>query len=252
MISSAPNKLIRLNSSNLSTIIPSIVERKKNAAARKRDLVTWCDRKLLIEYGDKKPPKKTEKPLDTLVLTVLSQNTNDVNRDRAHAELKRRYPSWEEVMEAPEKDIAEAIRVGGLSNRKAARIKKMLRQIKKREGRLDLSRVCKMEPREALEYLYSFKGVGEKTAAVVLLFSCGKPLFPVDTHIMRLSKRLGLVQDKGNAKKAHRIMEELVPSEIMYRFHINLIQLGRKICRPRNPECGACCLNKKCPSAFRA
>jgi endonuclease-3 len=214
-------------------------------------LIGWLAEKLDREYGAKRPPRRRTDPLDELVLTLLSQNTNDVNRDRAYAELRRRFPSWEEVMAAPAGRIEEAIRVGGLSRQKSTRLKAMLLEIKKREGGLDLSRLCGMERDEALDYLYSFKGVGRKTAAIVLLFSCGAPVFPVDTHIHRVSRRLGLVPVKAGADLAHDILDAAVPDDLKFGFHINMIAHGRRVCRPRKPECGTCCLSRRCPSAFR-
>lgn len=221
----------------------------KGETKKKRALVRWCNNRLKKEYGQKLPRPDRPDPLEELILTVLSQNTNDKNRDRAFQELKSRFPRWEEVLAAPTSKLEQAIRSGGLARQKSARIKKMLKQIKKREGKLDLGRICKMEREQALEYLYSFKGVGEKTAAIVLLFSCGEPVFPVDTHILRLSTRLGLVPVKASAKKAHEIMGEAVPEELMYCFHLNMIEHGRRICHPRKPECEGCCLSSKCRSA---
>ncbi len=212
-------------------------------------MLRWVDRKLLEASGEKEPGKRPD-PLDVLVKTVLSQNTSDGNRDRAYQGLRGRFPSWERVMTADPRDIEEAIRPGGLGRQKSVRIKRMLQSIKQREGKLDLKRVCKMETQDALEYLYSFKGVAEKTAAVVLLFSCQKPVFPVDTHILRVSKRLGLLPVKADARKAHALMGELVPPEAAYRLHLNFIEHGRKICRPK-PMCGECTLNTRCISAFK-
>jgi endonuclease-3 len=217
---------------------------------RKRALVKWCDNKLKEEYGDRKPGQRPD-PLRTLVLTVLSQNTNDVNRDRAFKELEQRFPGWEDVLAAPVSEVEEAIRSGGLAKQKSARIQAMLAEIKEREGGLDLKRICRMPRDRALDYLYSFKGVGKKTAAIVLLFSCGVPVFPVDTHIFRLGKRLYLVPANKTANKAHDLMDELVADGAKYRFHINMIEHGRNVCHPRKPECGSCCLNAKCKSAFK-
>ncbi len=217
---------------------------------RKRELARWCDTRLKKEYGDKTPEKNPD-PLDTLVLTVLSQNTNDVNRDRAYEALRNELPAWEDVLQAKPQRIEKLIRVGGLAGQKSVRIKAMLAEIKKREGSLDLAGVCRMPVEAALEYLYSFQGVGEKTAAIVLLFACGKPVFPVDTHILRISKRLGVIENNISAADAHRTMGELVKPEAYYRFHLNLIEHGRRICKARKPLCEDCCLNSKCPSAYR-
>ncbi|MFO8058713.1 MAG: endonuclease III [bacterium] len=216
---------------------------------QKRKLVRWCDARLKKEYGDKTPEGNPD-PLDTLILTVLSQNTNDVNRDRAYKALRDELPSWEEVLHAKPAKVEKLIRPGGLAKQKSARIKAMLAEIKKREGKLDLTRVCAMPVEQGLPYLCSFNGVGEKTAAVVLLFACGKPVFPVDTHVLRLSRRTGLVPENTDATRAHRMMGELVEPSAYYRFHLNLIKHGRRICRARKPQCPDCCLKLKCTSAF--
>lgn len=222
--------------------------RKGTQTGSGRTMVRWCERKLRGEYGEKVPPVRKPAPLDELILTVLSQNTNDVNRDRAYSELRRRFPTWEKVAAAPVREIAAAIRVGGLARQKAARIKEMLKVIREREGRLSLSRLCRLPQEEALAYLRSLKGVGAKTAACVLLFSCGRPVFPVDTHILRVSKRLGLIDQRMDAAKAHAVMGELLPAESVYSLHLNLIEHGRRRCHPRKPECPACCLKAQCPS----
>lgn len=215
---------------------------------RKRDLVQWCGVRLAEKYGIKVPPVLRPDPLDELILTVLSQNTNDRNRDGAYTELRRRFPRWEEVAQAPVPRIAAAIRGGGLAHQKAGRIKEMLRLIKAREGRLELKRVCDLPLSEAMEYLLTMKGVGEKTAACVLLFSCGKPVFPVDTHILRVAKRLKLIEERTTAAAAHQVMGELVPAELVYSLHLNMIEHGRARCHPRKPECTDCCLRTRCRS----
>ncbi|HUT54672.1 MAG TPA: endonuclease III [bacterium] len=217
----------------------------------KKAMARWIHARLAKEYGEQAPPEPRTDPLDELCLTLLSQNTNDLNRDRAYAELRRRFPTWAEVAAAPVKKVEDAIRAGGLAHQKSARLQAMLREIARREGRLDLSRICRMTRDEALDYLYSFKGVGRKTAAIVLLFSCGVPVFPVDTHIHRVSRRLGIVPMKADADQAHDVLDLMVPDKMKYGLHINMIAHGRKVCHPRKPECAACCLRKKCPSAFR-
>jgi endonuclease III len=219
--------------------------------ATRRALVRWCDQRLTREYGDQVPPRRRPDPLDELVLTVLSQNTNDVNRDRAYSELRRRWPTWDQVLAAPVSEVEDAIRVGGLARQKSARLQAILREIREREGALSLARLCRLSREDALAYLYSFKGVGDKTAAIVLLFCCGEPVFPVDTHIFRVSRRLGLAPERATAGQAHEIMGAVVPAEAMYRLHLNLIEHGRRTCHPRKPECERCCLRSKCPSAFK-
>ena len=187
-------------------------------------------------------------PLSELIFSILSQNTTDQNRDRAYASLKSRFTRWEEVMAADVKEIEEAIRVGGLAPQKSVRIKEILGEIYNERGRLDLDHLSDMGRDEALDYLTSFKGVGVKTASIVLLFSLGKPAFPVDTHVYRVTKRLGLVDEKASVDAAHKIMEELVSEDKYFPFHILLIRLGREYCKARRPLCEECPLNSLCPS----
>ncbi len=200
------------------------------------------------EYGEKKWKKKFD-PLDQLVLTILSQNTSDRNSYSAFSNLKRKYPVWEDLIGASEEEIAEVIRIGGLGNIKAKRIKGTLVAIMEKRRNLDLSYLKEIPTEEALSFLTKLKGVGPKTAACVLLFSFGKPVLPVDTHIHRVSKRLSLI---GNADrlKAHKILQKIVPEEQVYSFHINMIEHGRRICKPK-PKCPKCVLNGICDSASR-
>jgi len=184
--------------------------------------------------------------LDILVATILSQNTSDRNSVPAFRALKRRFPKWELVLGANEKGIAQVIRGAGLANLKAKRIKLVLSELKRRRGKLDLSFLRRMPTREAREFLLSFNGVGPKTTAVVLNFAFGKPVFPVDTHIYRVTRRLGVVSEKTSREKAHDVMDELVPDSEKGSCHVNLILLGRSICRPWNPRCLECPLNSQC------
>jgi endonuclease-3 len=185
-------------------------------------------------------------PLSELVLTILSQHTNDNNRDRAFASMRARYPTWEEVVEAPPDELAHAIRVGGLGNIKAPRIQAVLRQIWQERASWDLSFLTAMPVAEAKAWLGKFNGVGPKTAACVLMFGCGQPVFPVDTHIYRVSQRIGLIDLKTNAEKAHDVLEDMVPPEKRYTFHINLIQHGRKVCKAQRPLCELCVVREWC------
>jgi endonuclease-3 len=198
------------------------------------------------EYGEKKWKKKFD-PLDQLILTILSQNTSDKNSYAAFSSLKRKYPVWESIIAASEEEVAEAIRIGGLGNIKAKRIKEALTAIMEKRKNLNLSYLKDIPTEEALSFLTNLKGVGPKTAACVLLFSFGKPVLPVDTHIHRVSKRLSLI---GNADrlKAHKILQQMVPEEHVYSFHINMIEHGRRICKPK-PKCLECVLNEVCVSA---
>ena len=193
-------------------------------------------------------PKRTgaKKPLDSLINTILSQNTNDKNRDRAYANLQERFPSWEDVLAADPKDIADAIRVGGLANQKSVRIRDILAWIKETYGELNIDFVCDMEPEEVIKTFSELKGVGLKTINVMLMFACGKDVFPVDTHILRVSKRLALVPKNASAEKAHEIMGELFPRGKAFSLHINIIRFGRYICHARKPECEGCPLKEHC------
>jgi endonuclease-3 len=188
--------------------------------------------------------------LDELVSTILSQNTNDINRDRAFEALRRRFPTWEEVRDADEEAVIDAIRPAGLANQKGPRIQQVLCQITLERGSLDLSFLDDMSRDEARAWLSKFKGVGPKTTAIVLLFSVGKPAFPVDTHIYRVSGRLGLRPQKMNAEQAHAYLELLFPVDAYYAAHLNLIRLGREVCQARRPDCPACPLNDLCAYAI--
>jgi endonuclease-3 len=184
--------------------------------------------------------------LDELVSTILSQNTNDVNRDRAFDALRASFPSWEAVRDADEEQIVEVIRPAGLANQKGPRIQNVLRQITELRGKLDLEFLKKQTPAQATEWLLQFKGVGPKTAAIVLQFSLGLPAFPVDTHIYRITGRLGLRPEKMTADQAHSHMEGLIPPESYYPAHLNIIRLGREICQARKPRCSECPLQDLC------
>jgi endonuclease-3 len=190
-------------------------------------------------------------PLDELVSTILSQNTNDRNRDQAFEALVRHYPTWESVRDAPEEELIETIRPAGLANQKGPRIQTILREITSQRGSLDLSFLSEMSDQDAWDWLISFKGVGPKTASIVLLFSLGKPAFPVDTHIYRVSGRLGLRPEGMNADQAHHYLGDLFPEETYPAAHLNLIRLGREICQARRPNCPACVLQDICDYAVK-
>lgn len=206
--------------------------------------------RLAREYG-KRRWVADEEPLDSLIGTILSQNTSDVNSGSAFESLKRRFRTWERVLLATPRRIAGAIRQGGLAGIKSRRIKAILSEIKKSHGRLDLGFLKEMPAGEGYDYLLSFKGVGPKTAACVLLFACRKPVFPVDTHILRIAKRLGWARPKESAEAFQERIMGTIPRGWVYSLHINLITHGRGVCRPRRPKCGECVLIKLCPSAFK-
>ena len=186
-------------------------------------------------------------PLDELISTILSQSTNDNNRDKAFDALCARFPTWEVVRDAEESEVIEAIRPAGLANQKGPRIQNVLRKITQMRGELSLDFLKDYSPEKALDWLVQFKGVGPKTASIVLLFSLGKPAFPVDTHVYRLSGRLGLPPEKMNADKAHDHLAAQFPPETYYTVHLNIIRLGREICKARKPLCAECPLQDLCP-----
>ncbi len=185
--------------------------------------------------------------LDELVSTILSQNTNDLNRDRAFQALRAKFPTWEAVRDAKVKDVILAIKVAGLANQKGPRIQQVLRAITKERGSLDLSFLADLPVEQAREWLMQFKGVGPKTAAIVLLFSLGRPAFPVDTHIYRVTGRIGLRPAKMTVEQAHEHLESVFPPEMYYAGHLNLIRLGREICQARKPLCFKCPVVRLCP-----
>ncbi len=202
-------------------------------------------RKLLETYGE--PTWRNPlPPASELVSTILSQNTNDLNRDRAYQALHARFPTWEEVRDARRSEVIAAIRVAGLANQKGPRIQAVLREITRERGNLVLGFLKDLPLDEARAWLMKFKGVGPKTAAIVLLFSLGRPAFPVDTHIYRVSGRLGLRPSKMTLEQAHVHLESLFPPETYYAAHLNLIRLGREICHPRVPSCWMCPVRSLC------
>jgi endonuclease-3 len=200
----------------------------------------------LLEFYGRPEWRNPLPPLDELVSTILSQNTNDTNRDRAFQALRQRFPTWEAVRDADEQEVIDAIRPAGLGNQKGPRIQNMLREITRQRGELSLDFLAQLPDAEALEWLMTFKGVGPKTASIVLLFSLGKPAFPVDTHIYRVSGRLGLRPDNMSADQAHAHLGQLFPAEAYYAAHLNLIRLGREICQARRPRCDTCPLQNLC------
>jgi endonuclease-3 len=194
-------------------------------------------------WGDPLPP------LDELVSTILSQNTNDTNRDRAFEGLRRRFPTWEQVRAADPAAVVAAIRPAGLANQKGPRIQNVLREITAERASLDLTFLKDLPLDEARAWLMKFKGVGPKTAAIVLLFSLGRPAFPVDTHVYRVTGRIGLRPEKMTVEDAHPYLESLFPAETYYAAHLNLIRLGREVCAARKPACARCPLRRLCSYA---
>src|SRR6266705_5775930 len=196
-------------------------------------------------FGGQRRGRRLE-PLDELILTILSQHTNDLNRDRAYASLRRRFPRWEQVLRARPADVEDAIRVGGLARTKSRVIRDVLRTVRRDRGKLDLSNLRHLPIEDAKGYLLGLKGVGEKTACCVLLFACGRPAFPVDTHVHRVTRRLGWVPARSPSSKTHAILAKLVPQKRYFTAHVNLITLGRRVCRARAPDFPRCPLRSDC------
>lgn len=205
-------------------------------------------KKLLEVYGE--PTWRNPLPaIDELVSTILSQNTNDVNRDRAFNALRVKFPTWESARDAKTNDVINTIRPAGLANQKGPRIQQVLRAITEERGSLDLDFLANLPLEEARSWLTKFNGVGPKTAAIVLCFSLGMPAFPVDTHIYRVSGRIGLRPKKMTVEQAHPHLESVFPPETYYAAHLNLIRLGREVCHARKPNCGVCPIKKLCDFA---
>jgi endonuclease-3 len=206
----------------------------------------------LLEFYGQPVWRHPASPIEELVDTILSQNTNDRNRDAAFNRLRERFPTWEQVRDAPPAEVVAAIRTAGLANQKGPRIQQVLREISAERGSFDLEFLRNLPVEEARAWLKKFKGVGPKTAAIVLLFSLGRPAFPVDTHIHRVAGRIGLIPPKMSAEQAHVVLEQLFPPEAYYAAHLNLIRLGREKCHPRKPECSTCPVLEYCEYGQKA
>jgi endonuclease-3 len=211
----------------------------------RREKAKHVHQRLLEAYGEPTWRQHLD-PVSELVSTILSQNTNDTNRDVAFDRLRERFPTWEEVRDADEAAVIEAIRPAGLANQKGPRIQNALRLVTEERGELNLDFLADWPVDEAKDWLTSIKGVGPKTAAIVLLFSLGRPAFPVDTHVHRVSGRLGLIGPRVSRETAHEALEDLVAPEDYYAFHLNMIQHGREVCTSRKPHCSDCFLHDVC------
>ena len=202
-------------------------------------------RRLIGIYGEPRWRSHSD-PIGSLVSTILSQNTNDVNRDRAFRRLCERFPTWEAVRDADVDEVKDAIRVSGLANHKGPAIVRALAYISEKRGELSLDFLRDLPVDQAKAWLVAIKGVGPKTASIVLLFSLGMPAFPVDTHVHRVTKRLALIGPKVSREQAHVILEAALPQETYYPFHLNLIRHGREVCEARKPRCNECALRDVC------
>jgi endonuclease-3 len=202
-------------------------------------------RLLADAYGPRPFPGRGD-PLGELVQTILSQSTSDINSGRAYESLRRRFPSWEEVLDAPVGEVYAAIRQAGLGNIKAPRIQQALASILERTGGLSLDFLADLPLEEARAWLRGIEGVGPKTAACVLMFALGLPALPVDTHVHRVSLRLGLIAPRVSAERAHALLESALEPGQVYPFHLHMIRHGRLVCHARGPECGRCPLAGIC------
>lgn len=227
-----------------------MAEPSVNRDADRTKKIEHICRRLRAFYGRVEPPEQLP-VLDELIATILSQNTSDANSGAAFENLRRTFPDWESVRKAPVAGIAKAIFKAGLSQQKAPRIKGALQRIHQDRGELSLEFLHDMPVPEAIEYLAQFPGVGPKTVACVLLFACRKPVLPVDTHVHRVSGRLGLIGPRTDANRAHVDLAALVPPRLVLEFHIQLIRHGRRICTALRPQCGDCPLLDLCPEGQR-
>ncbi len=208
-------------------------------------LLTAVYQRLLATYGEPRP-RGCQDPIGTLVKTILSQNTSDVNTDRAYRALREAFPHWHQVMTAPPERLIEVIRSGGLARQKASRIQAALRTIYQTRGDFELGWLAQMPVEEARRWLVSLPGVGYKTASIVLLFCFGMPVFPVDTHVHRVTRRLGLAPPKASPEQVMRLIEAQAPPAWLYPLHLNLIRHGRAVCKAQKPRCAECPLADLC------
>jgi endonuclease-3 len=236
-----PSPGIRFNC--VRSACPAMSCQKSRARQRIRTIV----RRLERVYGPR-PWRRHRGGIDGLIQTILSQNTSDGNSGAAFLSLRKRFPQWEQVLTARVSSIETAIRCGGLSRMKAPRIKKALSGIRESRGTLSLDFLDDMPLSEAKAYLESIEGVGPKTAACVLMFCYNRPALPVDTHVHRVARRLGLIPEKCATGPAHEMLEQMCPPELVYPFHVLMIEHGRKTCRARRPRCDECALADLCPS----
>jgi endonuclease-3 len=210
--------------------------------------IDWILDRLRTAYG--RPTRFARRPpIDDLVMTILSQHTSDANTERAFASLTARFPTWEAVIDATDREVADAIRSGGLADVKAPRIRRALVDVRERAGSFDLTFLADLSVTDARAWLTELGGVGPKTASCVLMFSLDRPAMPVDTHVHRLSKRLGLIPPRASAEAAHELLEAIIPPDDIYETHLLFIRHGRQTCVARKPRCAACILVQCCPTA---
>lgn len=202
------------------------------------------DKKFGGEAWDKS--RKPSDPLDNLMRTILSQNTTDENRDRAYDTLRAQYPTWEKVRRASPQKVQEAIKVAGLAKQKGPAMQNFLKWLHKERGTLSLDFLKKIDADEAIKRLVQHKGIGVKTAYIVLAFACNQDLCAVDTHVYRTMQRIGILDEKCSKEKAHTVLRPLIPKNKARAFHVNLLDLGKTICQARTPHCATCLLADLC------
>lgn len=200
---------------------------------------------LAAEYGERQRTEESD-VVGSLVRTILSQNTSGANSSRAFRRLREAFATWDDVLAATDAEVAEAIRPAGLAEIRAPRIRRILAEIQAAHGSIDLSWLRSRTRAESAEYLTGFTGVGAKTAACVVLFALGLPAFPVDTHVLRVARRLGWVAPECRAEEAQATLEHRVPDALKHRLHLNLVEHGRRRCRPSRPRCDGCPLRAFC------
>ena len=214
-------------------------------ASHQANLIAEIVKRLEARYGKAKWQPRMA-PLDELIHCILSQHTSDTNSFRAFRALRKAFPDWQAVVDAPTEQVAEVIRSGGLANQKAPRIQAVLRIIHERRGTYDLDWLRELDTEQARQFLLSLPGIGPKCAAIVLCFALGRPVIPVDTHVFRVSWRLGLIPRSLGEARAHRALDAIVPETLVYRFHVALIRHGRAVCKAQRPLCEQCPLTDLC------
>lgn len=215
----------------------------------KKVLLKKINRLLIKQFGISKRQSPLPKPIDTLIATILSQNTNDNNSYRAYIQLKNYVKTWEELKNVKRSTIENLIRIGGLAKQKSTAIKNLINQLSINND-LELNSVYKLNTVEAIDYLTKFNGVGVKTASCVLLFSLDRNVCPVDTHVHRTLNRIGIVNEK-TPDKTFFTLNKILPDGIAHSLHTNLIRLGREICKPTKPLCSFCSLKKNCQYSYK-
>lgn len=210
------------------------------------DQFRQAERRLAAAYGERTWQPREREVLDGLIGAILSQNTSDVNSNRAFRSLKARFPTWEQVRTADLQELADSIRSGGLATTKAARIQALLQAVHAERGETSLEYLRRWSTDAVRDFLSRFPGIGPKTISCLLLFTLGRPDFPVDTHVWRIARRLGWVPESCSREAAYATLNALVPEEIKYSLHVLLIHHGRVCCRKQRPRCTTCCLADQC------